>query len=284
MHTFFQKLATSQRHFSTGTNSVSTKQLGSVATGIGLGVAGMLGFHISKAKAAESEKGHEPLDNYFGEVDSPSVKKTAGGIVSEVLQSYAPIRSIGCHKDDIMFVSGEPDRQFEFHELCTFLNDDVAQCLLYDSDKRNARLVGVKYTIGERIFKNLSAEEQKLWGSNQYEVKGGISVAPRLPQIAENELMNDCVNTYSKTYLTWQIDNDYLPLRIPQLMYTITQEGPEVDRNLLSKRAKKLNADQSKLQKARATIEAHPPLPNADYWKSGTALQLAVQSKKMPAS
>ena len=60
------------------------------------------------------------------------------------------------------------------------LNADVLQCVVYDSPKENARLIGVEYIISEALFGQLPAEEKQLWPSHRYEVVSACS-PPRVP-------------------------------------------------------------------------------------------------------
>lgn len=83
------------------------------------------------------------------------------------------------------------------------MNEDVNQCVIYDSDETNARLIGIEYIITEKIYKKLPEEEKKYWHSHIHEVKSGELYAPRLPEIAEKELMKKLVHTYGKTVHTW---------------------------------------------------------------------------------
>jgi hypothetical protein len=60
--------------------------------------------------------------------------------------------------------------QVEAHHYCSHLNEEVRQCILYDSDSPNARLIGVEYIISRRLFEALPEEEKKYWHSHVYEV------------------------------------------------------------------------------------------------------------------
>ena len=62
-------------------------------------------------------------------------------------------------------------RQVLAHHYCAHLNGEVHQCVLYDGDGANARLVGVEYLISERLFLTLDAEELKYWHTHRYEVE-----------------------------------------------------------------------------------------------------------------
>src|SRR4029077_18667597 len=109
---------------------------------------------------------------------------------------------------------------------CSHLSDEVLQCVLYDSNKRGARLIGVEYIVSAKIFDSLPAEEKKLWHSHNYEVKSGELIAPDMSEAAEKDLMKVLIGTYGKTWHFWQVDRgDKLPLGIPQLMMGFTADG-----------------------------------------------------------
>ena len=60
--------------------------------------------------------------------------------------------------------------QVEAHHYCSCTNDEVRQCVIYDSANSNARLIGIEYIISRRLFESLPEEEKKLWHSHTYEV------------------------------------------------------------------------------------------------------------------
>jgi len=296
---FSRFVVTSSRPLARTFASTSTPQKSRVVpfllagTAVGLAAWGLSGHNnwvppgtsaSAETQTAQDNSNPRVTETAYLPGDSKSLKKKAGELVSDVIQPYAPIRGINCHTDSILFFSGEPKRQMEVHSMCNFLNDDVAQCLLYDSDRSNARLIGVEYLVSERVFKSLPDDEQKLWSSKQFEVKSGIEVAPRLPQTAENQLMQDLVNMYGKNYCTWQVDKHYLPMGTPKMLFSLVDDGPSPDPVLLERRAKKLNADPKKLSEERRDIVAHDVHPNADVWKKGEVADLVVNYKRGSSS
>lgn len=42
-------------------------------------------------------------------------------------------------------------RQVEAHHFCTRLSKDFHQCIIYDSDKPTARLIGIEYIVSEKV-------------------------------------------------------------------------------------------------------------------------------------
>lgn len=56
----------------------------------------------------------------------------------------------------MMFLSStrdDPKRQTIAYHYCHVIDEDRRQCLLYDSNSENAKLVGVEYVISEKLFK-----------------------------------------------------------------------------------------------------------------------------------
>jgi hypothetical protein len=202
---------------------------------------------------------------------------------AELLQGEAPLRSIHAHVCGFHFYSGEQGRQVRADHYCAHLSEDVMQCVIYDSDKKNARLIGIEYIISEALFRQLPEEEKKLWHSHRHEVMSGELVAPGLPEIAEKELMEKLVTTYGKTWHTWQVDRDArVPVGIPQLMMAFTADG-QIDANKVSARNAELGIDQQKKRQSRAAIPAAPVAPGADAWQKGEVFQLELRGKS-PAS
>uniref|UniRef100_A0A915EDK4 DUF1264-domain-containing protein n=1 Tax=Ditylenchus dipsaci TaxID=166011 RepID=A0A915EDK4_9BILA len=120
--------------------------------------------------------------------------------------------------------------------VSTHLNEDVRQCVIYDSADAGARLIGVEYIISAKLFLQLPEDEKKYWHSHAYEVKSGMLVAPGIPQIAEHIDMEKLVNTYGKTWHLWQVDRgDPLPYGPANLMMSFTQDG-QANPNLVAEK------------------------------------------------
>ena len=61
----------------------------------------------------------------------------------------------------------------EAHHFCACPNEEVRQCVIYDSDKPNARLIGTEYIISDKLFATLPEEEKVYWHSHKFEVQSG---------------------------------------------------------------------------------------------------------------
>src|SRR4051812_49394368 len=160
-----------------------------------------------------------------------------------VLQSQPPLRAINAYLDGFHFYSGHLQAQMEAHHYCAILNEDLIQCVIYDGNVKDAKLMGIEYIVSEKLFAGLPAAEKALWHSHVHEVKSGQLIAPNVPDVAEHELMEKLVHTYGKTFHTWHTDVDQqLPLGVPQLMMGFTADG-QVDPALVKARDQRFGVE-----------------------------------------
>lgn len=62
--------------------------------------------------------------------------------------------------------------QVRSHHFCSHQSEEMRQCVIYDSDAADARLIGVEYIISRRLYEGLPEEERRFWHSHVYEVTG----------------------------------------------------------------------------------------------------------------
>ena len=241
------------------------------------GAKSMMGLAVALGLAgiAMAAEGAHAEHRVPGEAKSGKTRMLEAG--AELLQREAPLRRIHAHVCGFHFYNGEPGRQVRADHYCAHLNDEVRQCVIYDSDKEDARLIGIEYIISERLFRELPEEEKKLWHSHRFEVKSGQLIAPGLPEVAENALMEELVTTYGKTWHTWQVDRgDALPLGVPQLMMGFTADG-QIDEALLRARDEDLRVSTMEKKAGRANIPVREIAPGADAWQRGEIVQLKLK-------
>ena len=206
----------------------------------------------------------------FGQSSEPAKGVTATA-------NFAPVGDIHAHVCGIHFYSGDMNRQVMADHYCAHLSDDVLQCILYDSNKPGARLIGIEYIVSAKIFESLPAEEKKLCHSHNYEVKSDVLTAPGMADADEKGLMKVLIGTYGKTWHTWQIDRgDKLPMGIPQLMMAFTKDG-QAKPNIVAERDK-LYGDSNAKKTARADIPDFKVDPGADGWQKSAPVQLDLKT------
>jgi hypothetical protein len=167
-------------------------------------------------------------------------------------------------------------RQVEASHFCIHLRHDLHQCVIFDRNEPDARLIGIEYIISEERFRGLPEDEKRLWHSHHYEVKSGVLVAPGIPDLAEHAYFSDLVTTYGKTFHTWQYDRDDFPYGIPQLMMGFTEDG-QANESLIRDRDRRLRVSTARKRQKRADIPTPQVVPGANFWQSGRTPQTRLE-------
>ncbi|KIJ23991.1 hypothetical protein M422DRAFT_213059 [Sphaerobolus stellatus SS14] len=157
----------------------------------------------------------------------------AYGAAGTAIMDFKPINQIHQHLCAFHTYAVDRTRHVEAHHFCTHLTHEFHQCIIYDSDKPNARLIGIEYIITEDAFLELPKEEHKYWHSHKYEASSGLlrlnlksGVPGKVSDIAEQPAMLVLQKTYGKTIHTWQFDiHPDFPLGPPTLMMSYTSDS-----------------------------------------------------------
>jgi Protein of unknown function (DUF1264) len=226
--------------------------------------------------------------NTGSNVRSPGADKSAktGTLESgaALLQGKEPLSALNVYMDGFHFYNGNIKGQMEAHHYCSIVNEDLNQCVIFDGNGRDAKIMGVEYIVSKRLFGTLPADEKKLWHSHVHEVKSGLLVAPGIPEVAEHELMEKVAGTYGKTWHTWHTDQQRsLPTGHPLLMMGFTEDG-QADSQMVAERDKRFTISSAEKKKDRADIEAPPIDAAADSWKKGEIVQLTLGRMTKEAS
>ncbi|RPE79969.1 OBAP family protein [Vulcaniibacterium tengchongense] len=149
---------------------------------------------------------------------------------ARLLQTDAPLLGFDVYLVGFHPLKDEPHAQMEAHHFCRQVNEDFAQCALFDGNTARANLNGIEYIISGRLFERLPAEERGYWHPHNGEILSGQLAAPFLPQAAEKALMRSKLNSYGKTWHTWHsrhgtAPGDALPLGPARLAWSFSRDG-----------------------------------------------------------
>jgi hypothetical protein len=123
---------------------------------------------------------------------------------SKIFQAHRPLKGTDIYLMAFHPMKENPCHQMDAHHYCKQVNEDFAQCVLYDSNRDDANLIGIEYIISETLFRKLPYEERKYWHPHNYEIISGYLVAPGLPEVAEKAFLKSKLNSYGKTIHTWR--------------------------------------------------------------------------------
>lgn len=192
-----------------------------------------------------------------GDPKSTKTKVLESG--ATVLQKDAPADELNIYLVGFHPMKDHPDQQMEAHHFCRQVNEDLAQCALFDGNAKDANLNGIEYIISETMFNTLPEDEKKFWHPHNYEILSGQLVAPGLPDIAEKELMKSKMNSYGKTWHVWNTghhgmnDGTKIPMGEPMLAWSFNKDN-EAKPELLTTMEKKLDINISDTRKKRKDL------------------------------
>jgi hypothetical protein len=247
------------------TRQPAQRPAGLVGVGVAAGAAATGGAILARkaVTAARTGRGH-------------SVEHRVLDVAAGAMQPKYPLDAMSTYLNGFHMYADEMGRQVEATHFCIHLRPDLHQCVIFDRNEADARLIGIEYIITEERFRGLPDEEKRLWHSHHYEVKSGMLVAPGIPDLAEHAYFEDLVTTYGKTFHTWQYDRDNFPYGIPQLMVGLTEDG-QANQVLVDDRDQRLGVSTAHKRENRQDIPTPTVAPGANSWESGQTVQTRLE-------
>jgi hypothetical protein len=205
--------------------------------------------------------GNTPPD---GGDTAPGADRTAKTAVLEsganLLQSNAPVETIGMYLNGFHVSKDDPQMQMEAHHYCNQANEDFAQCVLFDGNTAEARMMGIEYIISEALYDTLPAQEKAYWHPHNYEILSGQLRMPGLPDVAEKEALKGKMNSYGKTWHTWMTGMhgrtaDPLPFGPPHLQWSFNRDGEDMP-GMVAARDERFGVDTAEAREDRQDLVA----------------------------
>jgi hypothetical protein len=175
---------------------------------------------------------------------------------AKALQRDSPLDPMDVYLVGFHPMKEDPQHQMEAHHFCRQVNEDFAQCALFDGNSREANLNGIEYIISEKLFESLAEDEKQYWHPHNGEILSGQLVAPGLPDVAEKELMRGKMNSYGKTWHVWMTGHGHkLPTGRPMLAWSFNRDG-EARPGLVEERDSKMNINSKEIRNKRQDLTA----------------------------
>jgi hypothetical protein len=216
-------------------------------------LCGIAGVATLSAIAAETPPQTAPA----GDAKSAQTKTLESA--AKTLQNSSPLAGFDIYLDGFHPLKKNPGQQMESHHYCHQVNQDFAQCVLFDGNTEESNMNGVEYIISEKLFNSLPEKEKKFWHPHNGEILSGQLVAPGIPEAAENALMKDKINSYGKTWHFWNTGHeghsaaDRLPLGEPMLAWSFNRDGEALP-GLIEKRDGRIEVDSARIREERAEL------------------------------
>lgn len=128
-------------------------------------------------------------ENTPSNVTSPGASERAKTRVLEsganVMQDRTPLAALNAYLDGFHFYNGNMQGQMEAHHYCGHLNEDVIQCVIFDGNDEDAKLMGVLmmgFTADGQLNERLLAGRDERFDVSSAELRQKRSDIP-YPQV-----------------------------------------------------------------------------------------------------
>jgi len=168
----------------------------------------------------------------------------------------APARYLGeygLHVCAFHIGKDDPTLQIESHHYCTPLRDGVFQCVIFDSDKGHAKLIGIEYIVSDEIYSTFPPDEKKYWHPHEYEIRAGLLTMPGIKPDCEQKLLKGLLKSWGMVWHTWPDPKTPLPTGPPVLMWSATKDG-QVGKALIRARDERYRIDINEIRKQREKL------------------------------
>jgi hypothetical protein len=145
-------------------------------------------------------------------------------------------------------------------------DEQMFQCVLFDSTEKNAKLLGVEYIVSDAVYRKLPEAEKKFWHPHTYEVLAGGLIAPGMPAADEQKFMKMILTTWGKTWHTWPDPTTPVPLGEPLLIWALTGDG-QIDEKVIAARDRQFKVSTADVR-ARRCKELGFEVPKVSQPKS----------------
>jgi hypothetical protein len=159
------------------------------------------------------------------------------------------------HFCGIHIVKSDPKVQIVTQHFCAAhtgegTDEQMFQCILFDSTDKNAKLLGVEYIITDKQYRKLPQEEKQYWHPHTYEVLAGGLIAPGMDADMEKQFMANILMTWGKTWHTWPDPKTAVPLGAPILIWSLTGDG-QADEKVIAARDEQFKVSTAKIRERR---------------------------------
>lgn len=89
------------------------------------------------------------------------------------------------------------------HHWCKAVSGGMLECMIFDSDTANARLVEVETIVQPAVYKGLSKNEQALWHYHRDEIPKVNASMPDMTAAQAKAATASIIDTYGKVYMLW---------------------------------------------------------------------------------
>lgn len=125
-----------------------------------------------------------------------------------------PQRGFDLHVDAKHYVR---DARTAVHHWCKTINDNLIECLLFDSDEADAGLVGIETIVPKDIWSTFTKDQQKEWHDHATEIIEAEATLPDTPPEEAAKIVEFLKGTRGRVIYIWDFPADDWPVTRPFL-------------------------------------------------------------------
>jgi hypothetical protein len=144
-----------------------------------------------------------------------SVTHVAHAVLPTYQETAGPGDGWTLHIDAKQHFPGDPDAIA--HHYCKAVAGGLIECLLFDSDAADARLVGVEVIADAATYDQFDPAEQARWHYHKDEIPKVEATLPDLSAEEAAKVVAQIEETYGKLYVLWDPTLTELPVGEPSL-------------------------------------------------------------------
>jgi Protein of unknown function (DUF1264) len=143
----------------------------------------------------------EMRSRWIGLIMSLVLLLTAGLTRTVLAADLKPTEGWTLHIDAKRHFPSKPD--FVAHHYCKEVSGGLIECQIYDSDRPDAKLVGVEVIVSPETYQTFSAAEKRRWHAHKTEIPKVSATLPDLSPEEAAKVVKKIEGTYGKVYLLW---------------------------------------------------------------------------------
>jgi len=199
--------------------------------------------------------------------------------IDEVLRTSSPLSRFienGTYIVTALPLRDDVNTQNIVHEYCVEKTQHFSQCIVFDGNTQEANLTGIKYIISSEAFELLPMDEREFWHPQNFEILSGNLLAPGRTPEQEQELARMLLNSYAKTWQTWnskpyEAEPDAIPRGEARLAWSFSGEG-QAREGLFEAMDQALNVNREELRERRQElVELAEPQCGLETFEGGFA-------------
>lgn len=131
-----------------------------------------------------------------------------------LIAKETPQQGFNLHLDAKHYVK---NARVPVHHWCKTINAQLIECLLFDSDKANANLIGIETIVTKDVWETFSEQQKKEWHDHATEIIEAEATLPDTPPEEAAKIVEFLKGTRGRVAYIWNFPKDNYPVARPFL-------------------------------------------------------------------